>query len=102
MEKYINEILGLSIQKKQFNKIEKLPSYLQEEYNDLVDKVMIYIDYIVKYNTVLYRKKIQQLLNSKRKLEIIHKLNYFENIAYTFDLFISKKELDEMINKLNV
>ena len=33
MEKYINEILGLSIQKKQFNKIEKLPLYLQEEYN---------------------------------------------------------------------
>jgi len=74
----------------------------QEEYNDLVDKVMIYIDYVIKYNTILHKKKIFQLLNSKRRHEIEVRLNYSDGIAYSFDLYISQKEDDEVFKKLNI
>ena len=63
---------------------------------------MIYIDCVIKYNTILHKKKILQLLNSKRRQEIEVRLNYADGIAYSFELYISPKEDDEIFKKLNI
>lgn len=83
MEKYINEILGLSIQKKQFNKIEKLPLYLQEEYNyniyniEGIDCIFVEANDFSFINFKKHLNKLQNIFEEKIVLVVNH-LNIYQ------------------------
>lgn len=73
-----------------------------EEYNSFLNKTMIFIDQVIKYNSILYKKKIQKLLNCKNKNEIARAILYDGQIAYGLSQYLMDKTVDEIFDLLGI
>ena len=63
---------------------------------------MIYIDLVINYNNLIYKKKIAKLLSGKNRVEVSKRLQYDGNFAYGLDFLLDDKTNDQVFNKLNI
>ena len=73
-----------------------------EEYEKFLNRTMIFIDQVIKYNSVLYKKKIQKILNNKNRKEIAKMILYDGQIAYGLSHYLMDKTVDEIFDLLGI
>lgn len=74
----------------------------KQQYDDFFKKLIIYIDLVIKYNNVVYRKKITQLLNSKYHHQIRNNIIYDGYYAYGLNNLLDERNNDIVFKELGI